>query len=339
MPSIAGVDSRAQSSVREQKETIFLGSVVGSMGDTFQKLRVEVQQSFSDRPFRQVGSRLRFLFLLALCVGLTTTLWATTHKKPEQFGVEFSTEIAAPENEVLDALDRVLNDNIIEGSREYNKDKYIEKASPAPDSSLFPEWNGPGKVFYKVRTKVLAPVNFKESNDEGTLVVRYIVQTKTLDKTILKIQAVFVEDFRHTVHPSNGSVETAEYKAIQDRVDTIDLEKKQKAENEQHRQEELARQALETKKQQEEELALANAEGSADDLEQHIEKLRRQVERVVKTPGADLKSAPFHTATNLKSLSPGSEVVILINTPYWYGIETDDGQHGWVHRSQVDSLP
>jgi len=306
------------------------------MGETFQKQSVEIQQSFPDRMLRKAGLWLCFGFL---SISLTASLWARTHKTPEQYGVEFSTEIAAPEGEVLDALDRVLNDNIIQGSREYNKDKFIEKASPAPNSSLFPQWNGPGKVFYKVRTKVLAPVNFKESNDEGTLAVRYIVQTKTPDKTILRIEAVFVEDFRHTVHPSNGSVEAAEYQDVQDRVDAIELEKKQKAESEQHRQEELARQALEKKKQQDDELALANAEGSADDLEHHIKTLRHQVERIVKAPGAELKSAPFHTATNLKSLNAGSEIVILISTPYWYGIETEDGQHGWVHHSQVDSLP
>jgi hypothetical protein len=63
------------------------------------------------------------------------------------------------------------------------------------------------------------------------------------------------------------------------------------------------------------------------------------VELIVKAPGAQLKSAPFHSATNLKTLNAGSEVVILIATPYWYGVETEDGEHGWINHTQVESLP
>ena len=76
-----------------------------------------------------------------------------------------------------------------------------------------------------------------------------------------------------------------------------------------------------------------------ESLEQHVAELRRQVERLVKKPGAPLKSAPFHTASTLKSLEPGVEVLILISTPYWYGVETHDGQHGWIRRDQLEQLP
>ena len=76
-----------------------------------------------------------------------------------------------------------------------------------------------------------------------------------------------------------------------------------------------------------------------ESLEQHVEELRRQVERLVRQPGAPLKSAPFHTASTLKSLEPGIEVMILISTPYWYGVETHDGQHGWVRRDQLEQVP
>ena len=111
------------------------------------------------------------------------------HRKvrAEDYGVEFSTEISAPESEVLEAVQEIVNDGIIQGSKEYNQDKYIEHAEPASSSPLFPEWRGPGKVFYKVRTGVLAPLHFKESKDEGTLAVRYVVQPKDASKTILRI--------------------------------------------------------------------------------------------------------------------------------------------------------
>jgi len=76
-----------------------------------------------------------------------------------------------------------------------------------------------------------------------------------------------------------------------------------------------------------------------ESLEQHVANLRRQVERLVKKPGAPLKSAPFHTASTLKSLDPGAEVLILIATPYWYGVETHDGEHGWLRRDQLEQVP
>ena len=71
-------------------------------------------------------------------------------------------------------------------------------------------------------------------------------------------------------------------------------------------------------------------------LEDHVKELRKQVERLVKAPGAPLKTAPFHTASTLQSLTPGTEVLILISTPYWYGVETHDGQHGWIMRDEVE---
>ncbi len=74
-------------------------------------------------------------------------------------------------------------------------------------------------------------------------------------------------------------------------------------------------------------------------LEQQVKELRRQVERLVKSPGAPLKSAPFHTAGTLQLLAPGTEVLIVINTPYWYGVETHEGQHGWMMRDELEQKP
>jgi len=279
-------------------------------------------------------------FSLLLLLGAVLPLYGREHKKrKEDYGLGFSVEIPASESEVLEAVGAVVNDGIIQGSKEYNKDQYIEKAAPATSSSLFPAWTGPGKVFYKVRTEALDPRGFYESNDVGTLAVRYVVQSQEASKTILRIDAVFVEDFRRTVHPSDGSVENAEYKDIQDHIDAIEAQKKQAEEGDKHRQQEIAKQALERKNEEDEALALAAAQTSVQTLEQHVQQLRRQVERVIKAPGAQLKSAPFDTATSLKSLAAGGEVVILIATPYWYGVETEDGQHGWIKSQQLEPLP
>jgi hypothetical protein len=286
------------------------------------------------------GRRLAWAFLLVFSLASSIApLSGRGRRKHEDFGLGFSTEVSAPENEVLQAVESVVDNGIIQGSFEYNKDKYIEKANAVASSSLFAEWKEPGTVFYKVRTEVLAPANFEETRDEGTLAVRYVVQSRDPNRTILRIDAVFVEDFRRTVHASDGSVESAEYKDIQDHVDALELQKSEVRQSEKHRQEELARQALERKSEEDEAVALAAAQTSVQALEKHVEDLRRQAERVIKAPGAQLKSAPFHTASNLKSLDAGTEVVIVVATPYWYGVETEDGQHGWIHRDQLEPLP
>ena len=233
------------------------------------------------------GGRLALVLLSLSWLALVVApAGAREHKKREDYGMTFSTEVTAPESEVLQAVEAVVDDGIIQGSFEYNKDKYIEKATAAASSSLFPQWKEPGTVFYKVRTEVLAPANFKETRDEGTLAVRYVVQSRDANRTILRIDAIFAEDFRRTVHPSDGSVESAEYKDIQDHVDAIELQKTQTQQGEKQRQQELARQALERKSEEDEALALATAQSSVRSLEQHIQDLRRQAERVIKAPGA-----------------------------------------------------
>ena len=282
------------------------------------------------------------VFAIVFLLGAVPPLQGRGHEKKvasEDYGLGFSTEIAAPESEVVKAVEAVVNNGIIQGSKEFNKDQYIESASAAASSPLFPEWKEPGKVYYKVRTGVLAPLNFKDSNDEGTLAVRYVVQSKDASKSILRIDAVFVEDFRRTVHPSDGSVENAESQEIQNQIDTVEAEKKQSEQREKQRLEKLAGQELERKRVQEETSALAAAQTSAQTLDQQLDSLRHQAERVVKAPGGNLKSAPFRSATNVKSLDAGAEVVILIVTPYWYGVETTDGQHGWINHAQLEPLP
>jgi hypothetical protein len=280
--------------------------------------------------------------LVVLALWTVIPLHGSEHKRKvraQDYGLGFSTEISAPENEVVDAVEAVVNDGIIQGSREFNKDKYVENATAANSSSLFPDWKEPGKVYYKVRSSVLAPLGFKDSKDEGTLAVRYVVQSKDATKTILRIDSVFVEDFHRTVHPSDGSVENAESQDVQDHIDAAEAEKKQVEERDKQNQAKLAGQELERERAAKEASALAAAETASQTLDQHLDDLRHKAERVVKTPGGQLKSAPFHSATNIKTVDAGSEVVILIVTAYWYGVETTDGQHGWIHRSQLEPLP
>jgi len=259
-------------------------------------------------------------------------------KSTESYGVGLNVSVPASERDVLQAVQDVAADGIIQGSKEYNKDEYVGGADAADTTSVFPKWIGSGKVFYKVRQNALDPRNFKDGGDAGTLAVRYVVQPGDDKSTILKIDAIFVDDFHRRPHLSNGTVEAAEYAAIQDHLAAMQLQKQQATQDEQRHQQELAARELESKrKQQQLEQAVAQAPGES--LEQHVRNLRHDAERLVKSPGGKLRSAPYRSASSLKALSSDTVVVILVSTPYWYGVETEDGQHGWMHRSELEPLP
>jgi hypothetical protein len=282
-----------------------------------------------------------------------------------QYGAGLIVNVPLPEPEVAQVVEDVAQNTFIRGTKEYNKDEYVAGAVAATSTPVFPAWTEGGKVFYKVRKQALDPRNFKNGGDVGTLAVRYVVQPQGDKNTVLRIDALFVEDFRHSVHQSDGSVESSEYKDIQDRLQAVELMKKENAEAEQARQERLAKKnfgmgddtvLLSTPPSTTAPTSPASPASATpqppaayeqqppdslapESLEQHVAELRREVERLVKKPGAPLKSAPFHTASTLKSLEPGVEVLILISTPYWFGIETHDGQHGWIRRDQLEQLP
>jgi Skp family chaperone for outer membrane proteins len=259
-------------------------------------------------------------------------------KQAQDYGGGLSVSIPASETEVLQAVHDVVADGIIQGSKEYNKDEYIAGAEAVAETRVFPKWTGSGEVFYKIKKNALDPRNFKDSGDSGVLAVRYIVQNGDAKSTLLKIEAIFVDDDHHRQHLSNGSVEGAEYKDIEDHLAAMQLKKTEATQEEQRHREQLAAQALEQKRKQQQ-MEKEIARGPDETLQQHVNRLRHDVERLVKSSGSQLKSAPFKSASSLQSLPAGTHVAILISTPYWYGIETEDGQHGWIHRSQLEQLP
>jgi hypothetical protein len=297
---------------------------------------------------------------------------AVRTKDKMSYGEGLIVNIPMPISEVETIVEDISGNGIIRGTKEYNKDQYISGAQSATTPHVFPPWTEAGKVFYKVRTEALDPVNFKDVSDVGTLEVRYVLQPQGAKNTVLRIDAIFEEEFRHAVHQSNGSVETAEYKDIREHLDSIEVMKKQDAEAQLERQEKLAqkqnRNLGDSSSSNADQLAQtapaatdSNSSGPARvevpysaevasnpdpstekqplTLEQQVNVLRRQVERVVKSPGAPLKSAPFHTANTLQLLGTGTEVLVVIDTPYWYGVETHDGQHGWMMRDELEQKP
>ena len=296
-----------------------------------------------------------FVFALIAILLTASQPLSARERNTAPYGEGLIVNVPFPQSEVVQVVQDVVQNGIIRGTKEYNKDEYISGATAEHSVKIFPAWTEGGEVFYKVRTHALDPRNFKNSGDVGTLAVRYVVQPQGDKNTVLRINAIFVEDFRHTAHLSNGSVESAEYKDIHDRLDAITQMSAQAAEIARERQEQSQQKPSAIAETQPVQLAVdgtrpPSGDGSAalpnavpppaaQTPEEHLKDLRRQVERLVKAPGAALRSAPFHTASTLQSLPAGTEVLIVITTPYWLGIETHDGQHGWMLRDDLELLP
>jgi hypothetical protein len=341
-----------------------------------------------DRPFNLIRATIP---ILVCCIFVFTSIEAaiaagigkkSKDKESLSYGEGLIVNVPFPESVVEQVIQDISQDGVIHGTKEYNRDEYVSGAVAEESPKVFDPWTEAGKAFYKVRTEVLDPRNFKDSEDIGTLEVRYVLLPQGTKNTVVRIDAEFQEDFRRVIHQSNGSVESAEYKDIREHLDEIELMKKQDAEAQQERQEMLVKkqgqvfhgdssssastgagttegstqyvaQANESvsgaglQKAQPPPLQAAANENeplAAHDpdlltLEQKVKELRKQISRVVKSPGAPLKSAPFHTAGTLQLLATGTEVLILIDTPYWYGVETHEGQHGWVMRDQLEQQP
>src|SRR5271165_867490 len=182
------------------------------------------------------------LILLWIGFFLAATPGAAAREKDAlQYGAGLIVNLPFPESEVVQVVQDLVQNGIIRGTKEYNKDEYITNATAESSTRAFPAWNGDGKAFYKVRGHAIDPRNFKDSGDVGTLAVRYVVQAQGDKNSVLRIDAVFVEDFRHTAHLSNGSVESAEYKDIHDRLDAVAAMKTQTVEAERQRDEKLAK--------------------------------------------------------------------------------------------------
>lgn len=292
----------------------------------------------------------RVSFFLALFISAGALL--AREKDATQYGMGLIVNVPYPEKQVTQVVRDVVQNGIIRGTKEYNKDPYISGANASDSTPVFKPWAEGGSVFYKVRSRALDPRNFRNGGDVGTLAVRYVVQPQGDKNSVLRIDAIFVEDFRHISHQSNGSVESAEYKDIRDRLDSmavVQTETDEAAKQKQkHEGGELATNVLNdasispvptSTRVEPPPSQPGTPPAQPQTLAQHVQDLRKQVQRLVRAPGAPLKSAPFHSASTIESLPSGTEVLIVISTQYWFGVETRDGHHGWMLRDDLEMLP
>jgi hypothetical protein len=280
--------------------------------------------------------RVAGILLVAGLAGFTSqNLWSADKAQSPSF----SAVLEGKETDVVEAVETVVNDTEVHGTYVYDKDKTLAGAEAEKTSKAFPNWTSGGRVYFKTAFNALSPRNFRDSEDQGTVTVRYILTNEGPDRFRIQIDAVFVEAERRTVHPSLGIVESSEFKEVSERLKAIQLQAQRDANSRARIDAEIAAKEELLERRQTEATKLADAEASAQDLVARVQELRHKVERRVGSSGAKVKSAPFEGAATLETLKQSTDVVVLILTPYWFGIETSDGHRGWIRKEQLELLP
>ena len=267
--------------------------------------------------------------LLASLVGHAGT------RDASHYGDGFTIDLDEPYDRVLQVVKNVSEDGIIRGASEYKGAAELYGAAPGTGSNAFHTEPAPGTVLYKIRKDTLAPEHFYQSNDVGTVTVRYVVKALGPKSTRLTINAIFQEDSHHHYHPSDGTVENAEFLAISDEIKDIDDKEAKEKQEAAYAADETKLAALLTQLDQARaDLKVANAKE---------EEVARKVGAVsggrpgqVRTASADLKAEPYNDSKTLGLLSQGDRVTVLLETRSWYRIQAANGQQGWVYRLMLE---
>jgi hypothetical protein len=301
----------------------------------FRSSRFRKQGSFASLLAR-IRDRSLLVALATLCCSVSRLPVFATDKTES---TSFSAVLEGMETDILEAVEGVVKDTVIHGTYVYEKEKTLAGAQEEESSKVFGSWTAGGRIYYKVCRGALSPRNFKDSADKGTITVRYILKNEGENRFRIQIDAVYIEDQHRTVHPSNGLVESSEFKEIAEHLKAIQLQEQRDADSKARIDAEIAAKEEMLHRRQEEAMKLADAESSAQDLVKRIQELRHKVEMRVGPSGAHVKSAPFESAATLESLKPSTDVVVVILTPYWFGIETSDGHRGWIRQEELVPLP
>jgi hypothetical protein len=271
---------------------------------------------------------------------LSQFLIATTGATKEQpVGAGIVREFPATLGEVRQAVQGVVSDQIIHGTKVFDKDPILTGAETVPSTALFAPWEGPGEVFYKIRQNAVAPRHFLDSADQGTIGVRFVILSVNDQRTRVRIDAVYVESSHHGNHISDGTVEKSEMMEVKERLETTQRVAQETAEAKRRTESAAVVHQTYVRQREDETSRLTDAQAAEKQLDGQVKSLRHEVERRVKAPGTDLKAAPFQAAATLKTLSAYTDVLVLIVTPHWLGVETPEGQRGWIPEDRLEMLP
>jgi SH3 domain-containing protein len=297
--------------------------------------------------------------LFILCPSLLVLLLGSTSSGRETGAPSFAIEVDKPYEEVVAVVNEVAHTSVIKGTFEYWDEEELTGAEFAENVRWFAGWSGAGKVFYKVRRKVLSPSHFINSNDVGTVGVRYVVQGDGTHSTRLLIDAVFVENARHHWHASDGYVETCEFAEIGKRLQEYERLRAEgssgpgfSTSHESFSRGEGAprgnQAAVEVADNQagdlqrmiaEQKSVLETERAQLEQLEAQARQLRRAEYVRVSAERAELRVMPYTHARMVEALKKGQEVTILARSHAWYQVRAEDGQQGWVAQTLLEAQP
>src|SRR5215813_8324050 len=162
------------------------------------------------------------LFLILACAAAFAP--ACIHGKETLTTTGVVREFNAPAEEVRQAVIAVAHDQIVHGTMIFDKEPLLNGAEAVDSTPLFDPWTGPGEVYYKIRKNAIAPRHFKDSADQGTIAVRYILVPIDAERTRVKVDAIYVEASHRLAHDSDGNVEKTELKEIKDHLEALEEE-------------------------------------------------------------------------------------------------------------------
>ncbi len=257
----------------------------------------------------------------------------------------FSINLPVAYGRLAEVMREVCGDGIVHGTFQYEHDTEITGAAAATRSDSFPAWKGAGEVCYKVRSQAIAPAHFVASNDVGTITVRFVVAPAGPEQAHISIDAVFVEDNHHGRHPSQGLVETSEFREVAKQLKALaDAESRAQADIE--RQEQSKRAEAQRARQAELQATLAGlnarletATSAVQKFQERARSLRGRVLARVRPPAAELKESPFSSAATIRLLEGGCTVSVLTRTAYWDRVRTEEGREGWVYYLLMEPAP
>ena len=329
------------------------------------------------RPLRRVPA------VWALILMFSTTCAAqglqdTFHDPRRKVSTGFSVDLDYPADVVLTFVRNVANSSIIRGTKIYRKDKSdeIDGAEFATTSKVFTDTPASGQVLYKIKKDAIAPEHFPGSNGEGTIIVRYIVQPITPQRTRLLIDAVFFQESLRARYFSDGNVESAESKEIQTQLSafTASTNASTRPVQAAASKEISARPAqttvpteasprpIQTAASAEasaqpvqpavaapntaelqdalvrEQGLLADEQAARQKLQEQLRQLQFNTQGRVNSEGIPLKSSPFNHSSTVVTLVKDERVMVLTTSRYWYRIKTPKGEEGWIYYVFLEPL-
>lgn len=331
----------------------------------------------SHRPIRGVPA------VLALVLIFSTTSAAqgmqdTFHDPRRKVSTDFSVDLEYPADVVLTFVKNTANSSIIHGTKIYRKDKAdeIDGAEFAATSKVFTDTPPSGQVLYKVKKDAVAPEHFPGSNGEGTIIVRYVVQPITAQRTRLLIDAVFFQESLRARYFSDGNVESAESKEIQSQLSAFVASTNASDRSVQaEAPKEISARPVQTTAPTEEiprpiqtaastglsaqpvqsaaatpnttelqdtlvreQSLLADAQAARQKLQEHLRQLQFNTQGRVNSGGIPLKSNPYNHSSTLVTLEKDERVTVLTTSRYWYRIKTSKGEEGWIYYVFLEPL-